>query len=92
MSNVLQFLEAMGQSAALSRLSPEQYAKMVAELESDAPVHRALMTRNPVALGEALGGRHAMVCAIFAPDDDAPDDDRRGDEPDQEPDDEREER
>ncbi len=92
MSNVLQFLEAMGQSAALSRLSPDQYAAMVASLESDEPIHRALMARDPAALGEALGGRHTMVCAIFAPDDDVPDDDRRGDEPDQEPDDEREAR
>lgn len=78
MSNVIQFLEAMGRNPAVHGASAADYAATVALLEIDGAQRRALLDRNAVALSGLLEGRTKMFCMIATPDERAP-----GDSPDQ---------
>ncbi len=86
MSNVIRFLESMGNDSSFARLSPAEYAATVALLDVGDSQQRALLDRNHVALNDLLGGRHKVLFAVFAPDDDEKKDDERreNDEPERE--------
>ncbi len=71
MSNVIQFLEAMGRKPALS---PADYAASVAALEVDDAQRQALLERDHAGLNELLDGRVKMFCVIATPDERAPND------------------
>jgi hypothetical protein len=71
MSNAIQFLEALGSRPALMMASINHYETAVCELQFENRQHTALITRDPIALGEALGGRAHMICAVCTPDDDS---------------------
>ena len=79
MSNVIQFLEAMGRNPGVHGLSAADYAASVALLEIDGAQREALLTRNPAALNDLLEGRSKMFLLINTPNPDdheaIPDDD-----------------
>lgn len=64
MSNVIQFLEALGSTSV--KLSPTEYAMNVATLEVEESHRKALMDRDQDALGTLLGGRPGMRCIIWS--------------------------
>ena len=68
MSNVIQFLEAMGRNPGLSRLSAADYAASVAALDLQDEQRDALLTRDQDALNGLLGGRTKMYCYVARPD------------------------
>lgn len=72
MSNVIQFLEAMGKDAALSRLSDEALATQIAQWEIGATLRPALAARDHQALNRLLNGRDNVVCGLFTPEEEAP--------------------
>jgi hypothetical protein len=84
MSNVIQFLEAMG-SNRLTHVSTAEYAATVAALDVDDSQRRALLDRDLDALNGLLGGREEMLCSVWSPEE-APirrdDDEREQDQPD----------
>lgn len=69
MSNVIQFLEAMGGNAAMARMSAEDYANAIAMLDADAPSREALGLRDHTKLSALLNGRTMMMCVVACPDD-----------------------
>lgn len=79
MSNVIAFLEKMGNNAALASQSPEDYAAAVDALGLDDAPRQALLARDPSALNDLLGGRMKMMCFLFPADGEEKKD---GDEPD----------
>lgn len=85
MSNVIAFLEAMGQDAAKSRLQGEEYVAAVDALGLDDAPRQALLQRDASAIGDLLGGRMKMMCLLFPADGDEKKDDKQdeGDEPGQ---------
>ena len=64
MSNVIQFLEAMGRAP----LSSAEYSASVAALDVEANQQRALIDRDPAALNELMSGPKKMVFAVMAAD------------------------
>lgn len=84
MSNVIQFLEAMGRKPTLS---PADYVATVAALDVDDEQREALFERDHAGLNKLLDGRTQMMFMVNAPDEDQPaylPDDADGDEvPDQ---------
>lgn len=72
MMNVIQFLEAMGSNAAMSRMSTSDYEAAVATLDVNQPLRESLLRRDHVALGHALNAREILLCMIFAPEEEAP--------------------
>jgi hypothetical protein len=83
MSNVIAFLEAMGQDARLGRLQGEQYAAAVDALGLDDAPRQALLDRDAGAMGDLLGGRLKMMCLLFPADGD---NNKKDDEQDEQPD------
>ena len=71
MSNVIQFLEAMGRNPGVHGASAADYAASVALLEIDGAQQQALLDRNPAALNGLLDGRSKMMFYINTP---SPDD------------------
>jgi hypothetical protein len=69
MSNMIQFLEAMGSNAAMARMSAADYFSAVAALEADDSSRDALLSRHVGKLGEALQARSFMMCMVVAPND-----------------------
>lgn len=67
MSNVIQFLEALGSNPAMTKLSAAQYAATVATVDADDMQRQALLNRDHAALNDLLGGRAEMRCVIFPP-------------------------
>lgn len=63
MSNVIQFLAAMGGSPA--NLSAAEYWANVSALDVDAAQRQALMDRDQCALSGLLGGRAEMRCLVW---------------------------
>lgn len=63
MSNVIQFLAAMGSNPG--KLSPAEYAATVTRLGLDDAYEQALIDRNPSALNALLGGRESMRCIVW---------------------------
>ena len=71
MSNVIQFLEAMGRNPGVHGLSAADYAASVALLEIDGAQQQALLDRNAVAINDLLEGRSRMFLLVNTP---SPDD------------------
>lgn len=67
MSNVIQFLEAMGSRPALSAV---EYAAAVEALDAGTVQRQALLDRDHVALNELLDGRPKMLFFVNIPNDD----------------------
>jgi hypothetical protein len=65
-SNVIQFLEAVGSRP----LSPADYTAAVAAIDVGDRQRQALLDRDHAALNECLGGAKKMVFAILAADED----------------------
>lgn len=78
MSNVIQFLESLGNRPALSAA---EYAANVAALDVDVAQQRALLDRDQSTLGDLLGRRTRFLCSIFPADEPV----RRDDEPEEQP-------
>ena len=72
MSNAIQFLEGLGSRPALVTASFAVYEEAVRELQFPDRQRAALLARDPTALGQALGSRAHMICAVCTPDDDGP--------------------
>jgi hypothetical protein len=81
MSNVIAFLESMGRDATIKPTGSE-YVAAVESLGLDDAPHQALLARDAGALGDLLGGRTKMICALFPADDDNKKDDDQEDEND----------
>lgn len=67
MSNVIQFLEAMGGNALMARMPLETYEAMTAELDADGDSREALRVRDESALNKILNARPVMICMVAAP-------------------------
>ena len=78
MSNVIAFLEKMGNNAALAHQSPDDYVSAVDQLGLDDAPRQALLDRDASALSGLLGGRMQMMCFLFPADGEEKKD---GDEP-----------
>lgn len=70
MSNVITFLESLGQDAAFAGQTPEAYADAVAALDVDDAARQALLARDAAGLNDLLGGRMKMMCLLFPADGD----------------------
>jgi hypothetical protein len=84
MSNVIAFLESLGQDASKARLTGEDYAAAVDALALDDAPRQALLDRDALTLGQLSGGRLQMMCVLLPADgdDNKKDDDQDGqDEP-----------
>jgi len=64
MSDVIQFLEAMGRNPARSTAD---YAAAVVGLDLDDTQREALLNRDHYALGKLLGGRGNARCVLLTP-------------------------
>lgn len=71
-SNVIQFLEAMGADAAKARFAGSQYLDAVTALEADDDQKHALLGRDETKLRELLDSRATMFCMIFSPEEESP--------------------
>lgn len=89
MLNAINFLEALGSSPALARLSAADYESVIASLDADGAQQQALLDRDPAALNGLLGGRaERMMLSQYAPEEQPfkkDDDQHEGDEPTQDP-------
>ena len=79
MSNVIQFLEALGSNPASTRLSAAEYSAAVAALDVEDLERQALVDRDQHALSGLLGGRYEMMCILWPADEPA-----KEDQPDEE--------
>ena len=70
MSNVIQFLESMGQDAKLGNMSPDEFTTTVKALDIDDAAQHALLNRDHDALNAFLGGRMKMMMALVPAEDD----------------------
>ena len=78
MSNVIAFLESLGNNAAQSQLSGDAYVAAVDALALDDAPRQALLDRDADALSSLMGGRLKMMCLLFPADGEEP---QQGDEP-----------
>lgn len=69
MSNVIAFLESLGNNAAKSKLAGDDYVAAVNALDLDDAPRQALLARDASGLNDLLGGRSKMICALFPADD-----------------------
>ncbi len=67
MSNVIQFLEALGQNPA-----PADYAAAVAALDIDEAQRQALLDRDLATLNDLLGGRGKVYCVVVPAEEEEP--------------------
>jgi hypothetical protein len=82
MSNIIQYLEAIGRDPTFAALGPDQYAAAIAALDIDEAPRKALLRRDGAALNDALCGRPTLFCLVApAEDDDAPTEEPAQDEP-----------
>ena len=72
MSNVIAFLEKMGNNAALAHQSPDDYVAAVDQLGLDDAPRQALLDRDASALNGLLGGRMKMMCLLLPADGEEP--------------------
>ncbi len=63
MSNVIEFLAAMGRRPGT--LSAAEFAATVTSLGLDHACERALIDRDVGALNQLLGGREGMRCIVW---------------------------
>mgnify|MGYP003583711627 FL=1 len=68
MSNSIQFLEAMGRSSSVRRMSVAEYEAAVDALDIAEPEALALKARDALVLANVLGERSSMICMVWAPD------------------------
>ncbi|WP_368563943.1 hypothetical protein [Pseudoxanthomonas sp. UTMC 1351] len=68
MSQTIRFMESLGSKPAFGKVSAADYANAVGSLEVGDEERQALLDRNVAALGDLLGGRPAMACMVWAPD------------------------
>lgn len=82
MSNVISFLEALGQDARLDRLSAPEYVEAVARLDVDGELRDALARKDIVTLKQLLGASDTLMMLLFRKEEEAPqEDERKDDEP-----------
>lgn len=67
MSNVIQFLESLGNNSASRLFSSEDYDALIATLDVEVSERQALLDRDRSALNDLLGGRPKMMCLIWSP-------------------------
>ena len=67
MSNVIHFLEKMGGSAVMARMSEAEFRLMVEALDTDAESRDAICRRDSYGLNALLGGSDIMFCCVQAP-------------------------
>lgn len=67
MSNVIRFLESLGQRPAMSAM---EYAAAVRAADVSEAQAEALLAREGQLLGDLVGGRSRVFCAIAMPEDD----------------------
>lgn len=72
MSNVIQFLEAMGSNSMLARMSEKDFSEMLATVEVGSSAKQSLMERDAAALASLMDARPMMFCWVAAPDQDQP--------------------
>lgn len=80
MSNVIQFLEAVGKDATLGRLSTPEYLEAVSRLTVDHALRDALARKDAVALKRLLGTSDTLMMMLFRKEEDAPQEDERKDD------------
>lgn len=80
MSNVIQFLEAVGKDAALGRLATPEYLDAVSRLEVDHELRDALARKDTVALKRLLGASDTLMMLLFRKEEDAPQEEERKDD------------
>ncbi|MGY1457832.1 MULTISPECIES: hypothetical protein [unclassified Luteimonas] len=67
MTQTIQFLDAIGRAPAILG-STAAYQAAVESLDATPALRDALLRRDAMGLGDLLGGRPRMVCAICTPD------------------------
>lgn len=72
MSNVIQFLQAMGADATLARMAESEYQDAVDALDVGDSQKRALLGRDDSRLRELLDSPATMFCMIFSPEEESP--------------------
>lgn len=82
MSNVVDLLERIGQSARLQALSGEQLAQELARAGIEPAVQAAIVQQRSRELEQLIGASSNVCCLVHAPQDEepeeqAPDDDRQ---------------
>ncbi len=81
MSNVIGFLEKMGQDAALRHATHNEMELALARTTIDPELQAAILNSDQARLEAVLGARTNVVCGLVTPDDDddkklpVPDDD-----------------
>lgn len=70
MSNIIQFLESMGQDAAHGNMSPEDYTAAVKALGVDDVAQHALLNRDQNALNDSIGAYKKMMMLLVPAEDD----------------------
>ncbi len=80
MSNVIQFLEAMGADARLSRMDDAQYEDAVLRLGANADAVDALLAKSQWRLADVLNARPTMFCMVMAPEDENEKEEQEGGE------------
>jgi hypothetical protein len=78
MSNVVQFLEALSRDP--NNQTVEAFAKAVAAANFDPTTRDTLLKRDPAALNSLLGGRATVLAFVF-PAENEPDEQKEGDTP-----------
>lgn len=81
MSNVIRFLESLGNDSALPVQGAAEYAAAIALLDIDDQQRQALLDRDQVGLNDLLGGRQRVLCSVFSPDEEREDAPQEQDEP-----------
>lgn len=70
MSNVVQFLEALGRNP--QPLSADEFVQVVTSAALEPGVQQALLDRDADALNQLLGGRLSVMCMIVPAENDEP--------------------
>jgi hypothetical protein len=65
MSNVIDFLERMGQDADLQHVSTEALALHLDEHSLDIEARTAILNGDAEALSSIVGARHKLVCMVY---------------------------
>jgi hypothetical protein len=83
MSDVIDFLEQLGQNARLRHAGPKELEQVLALTAIDPALQGALLSQDAQQLGELLGAQPNVCCLIEKPDQDD-DDEEEADEDDEE--------
>ncbi|MBL8260986.1 MAG: hypothetical protein JNM58_01075 [Xanthomonadaceae bacterium] len=71
-SNVIQFLEAMGSNSMLARMSSEDFSAMLTKIDAGNATKQSLLNRDAAALASSMDTRPIMFCWVAAPDQESP--------------------